>query len=106
MHCPEKSKQIFPKIKLCSLIPNFYLHVSVSDLYIPTIGQKTLYIKIGGPSVGIHKWLIDTGYRNWEQGHAVSFLKIFVSNFRYSVGYHIPSFLGISPVLPEFSIYQ
>ncbi len=106
MHCPENLKPIFLEMKLCGLIPNFYIHVSVSDLYIPTIGQKTPSIKIGGPSVGIHIWLIDTGYRSWERGHADSFMRIFVSNFWYSVGYHIPSFLCISPGLPEFSIYK
>jgi hypothetical protein len=58
MHCPENLTPIFLEMKLCGLIPNFYIHVSVSDLHIPTIGQKTLYIKIGGPSVGIHKWLM------------------------------------------------
>jgi hypothetical protein len=28
-------------MKLRGLIPNFYIHVSVSDLYIPTIGPPT-----------------------------------------------------------------
>ncbi len=28
-------------MKLRSLVPNFYIHVSVSDLYIPTIGPQT-----------------------------------------------------------------
>ncbi len=32
-------KQIFPERKLRGLVPNSYIHVSVSDLYIPTIGQ-------------------------------------------------------------------
>ncbi len=40
MHCPVKSKQIFPPKKLCGLIPTFYIHVSVSDLDIPMIGRK------------------------------------------------------------------
>jgi hypothetical protein len=34
----ENSKQIFPEKELRGLSPNFYIHVSVSDLYIPTIG--------------------------------------------------------------------
>jgi hypothetical protein len=29
---------IFPERKLCGLNHNFYIHISVSDLYIPTIG--------------------------------------------------------------------
>ncbi len=37
-HCLENSKQIFPEIKLRGLVPSFHIHVSVSDLYIPTIG--------------------------------------------------------------------
>jgi hypothetical protein len=53
MHCTESSKQIFPEMKLRSLVPNFYIHVSVSDFYIPTIDPQTQYSKIGGPIVGI-----------------------------------------------------
>ncbi len=52
MHCTENLNQIFLEMKLRSLGPNFYIHVSVSD---------------------------------WERGCAVSFLGIFVTNFRCSV---------------------
>ncbi len=39
-----------------------------------------------GPNVGIYKSLTNAWrYRNWEQGSAVSFLGIYVSNFRCSV---------------------
>ncbi len=65
--------------KLRGLDHNFYINVSVSHLYIPTIGPQTQYSKIGGPILGIYKW------RNWERGRAVSFLGIFVSNFRCGV---------------------
>ena len=34
----EKSKHIFPEKKLRGRSPNSYIHVSVDDLYIPTIG--------------------------------------------------------------------
>jgi hypothetical protein len=34
----ENLKHIFPEMKLRGLIPNFYIHVYRSDLYIPTIG--------------------------------------------------------------------
>ncbi len=37
IHIPKTQKQIFPEIKLHGLVPNSYIHVSVSDLYIPTI---------------------------------------------------------------------
>jgi hypothetical protein len=33
-------KHIFAEMKLRSLIPNFYIHVSLSDLYIPAIGPR------------------------------------------------------------------
>ncbi len=38
MHCKENSIYVFPEKKLRGLSPNFYIHVYVSDLYIPTIG--------------------------------------------------------------------
>jgi hypothetical protein len=38
----ENSKQIFPEMKLRGLSPNSYIHVSVSDLYITTIGLPIL----------------------------------------------------------------
>ncbi len=52
MHCTENSKKIFLEMKLRGLVPNFYFHVSVSDLNIPTIGPQTQYSKIG--IVGIY----------------------------------------------------
>ncbi len=33
-HCTENLKHLFPEMKLRGLIPNFYIHVSVSNLYI------------------------------------------------------------------------
>jgi hypothetical protein len=41
-HNPENSKQIFPEKELGSLSLNSYIYVSVSDLYIPTIGLPIL----------------------------------------------------------------
>ncbi len=55
MHCPENSKQISPNMKLRGFIPNFYIHVSLNYLYIPTIGTQTQYSKIGVSIVGIYK---------------------------------------------------
>ncbi len=57
--CSENSKQLFPEMKLRGLDSNFYSHVSVSDLYIRTIGPQTQYSYIGGPIVGIYKSLTD-----------------------------------------------
>ncbi len=45
MHWTQNSKQIFPEMKLRGLIPHFYVHVSVSDVYIPTIGLQPQYSK-------------------------------------------------------------
>ncbi len=46
IHCkdtiPKKSKQIFPEKELRGLSPNFTIHVSVSDLYIPPVGLPIL----------------------------------------------------------------
>jgi|LakMenE01Jun11ns_1017448.scaffolds.fasta_scaffold8823325_2 hypothetical protein len=36
-HYTENSKQIFPEMKLRGIVLNSYIHVSVSDLYIPTV---------------------------------------------------------------------
>jgi hypothetical protein len=41
-HCTENLKQIFPEMKLRGLVPNFDIHVSVSDLYISTIDPPIL----------------------------------------------------------------
>ncbi len=41
-HNTENLKQIFPEKKLCGLSPNFHIHVSVIDLYIPTTGLPVM----------------------------------------------------------------
>jgi hypothetical protein len=48
-------------MKLRGLVPNFHIHVSVSDLlvYSPTIGPPIFLQKIGGPIMGIYKSLTD-----------------------------------------------
>jgi hypothetical protein len=38
----RKFEQIFPEMKLPSLVSNSYIHVSVSDLYTPRIGPSIL----------------------------------------------------------------
>jgi hypothetical protein len=38
VHCTENSKHTIPEMKLRGLIPNFHIHVSGSNLYIPTCG--------------------------------------------------------------------
>jgi hypothetical protein len=59
-------------MKLRGLVPNFYIHVCMSDLYIPTIGPQTQYSKIsGGLIVGICKSLTYSmyTYMNVENGN-------------------------------------
>ena len=43
----EISKQIFPEKEYQGLSPNFHIHASVSDLYIPMIGLPILLEEIG-----------------------------------------------------------
>jgi hypothetical protein len=45
LHCKKDLIDVFPEMKLRGLVPNFYILVSVSDYYIPTIGLQTQYSK-------------------------------------------------------------
>ncbi len=56
----ENLKQIFPEKKLRGQGPNFPIHVSVSDLYITTVGLPILLQEICGLILGINKSLTDT----------------------------------------------
>jgi hypothetical protein len=38
VHCTENQIYVFSEMKLRGLVTNSYIHVSVSDLYIPRIG--------------------------------------------------------------------
>jgi hypothetical protein len=62
----ENLKQIFPEKEYRGLSPNFHIQVSVSELYIPTMGLPFLPEEICGPILGIYKSLIDTGM--WKLG--------------------------------------
>ncbi len=57
-------------MKLRGLVPNFYIHVSVSDLYIPMIGPRMHYSKIGGSIVRIYKSLKDMNVDNRNEAHS------------------------------------
>jgi hypothetical protein len=50
----ENLKQIFPEKELRGHSPNFHIHVSVSDLYIPLIDLPILLQEICGPILGIY----------------------------------------------------
>jgi hypothetical protein len=56
----ENLKQIFPEKEYWGLSPNFHIHVSVSELFIPTLGLPFLLEEICGPVLGIYKSLTDT----------------------------------------------
>jgi hypothetical protein len=56
----ENLKQIFPGKEYRGLSPNFHIHVSVSELYIPTMGLPFLLEEKCGPILGIYKSLTDT----------------------------------------------
>ncbi len=56
----ENLKQIFPEKEYRDLSPNFHIHVSVSELYIPRIELPFLLEEICGPILGIYKSLTDT----------------------------------------------
>ncbi len=49
-HNTENSKQIFPEKELQSSSPNFQIHVSVSDVYIPTIGRSDILLQENMPT--------------------------------------------------------
>jgi hypothetical protein len=56
----EYLKQIFPEKEYRGLSPNFHIHVSVSELYISTMGLPFPLEEICGPILGIYKSLTDT----------------------------------------------
>jgi hypothetical protein len=56
----EISKQIFPEKEYRGLGPNFHIHASVSDLYIPTIGLPIMLEEIFSPILELYKSLTDT----------------------------------------------
>jgi hypothetical protein len=56
----ENLKQTFPEKEYRGLSPNFQIHVSVSEIYIPTIGLPVLLEEIYRLILGIYKSLKDT----------------------------------------------
>ncbi len=56
----EISKQKFPEKEYRGLSPNFHIHASVSDLYIPPIGLPILLEEICRPILGLDKSFTDT----------------------------------------------
>jgi hypothetical protein len=62
----EISKQIFLEKEYRGLSPNFHIHASVSDSYIPTISLPILLEEICRPIMGLYKSLTDTWL--WKLG--------------------------------------
>ncbi len=82
-HYKQDPIYVFPEMKLHSLVLNFHIHVSVSDLYIPMIGPHISCSRIDRPIVGIYKSLTDTWM--WKLGTKPHSFISGISNFRYSV---------------------
>jgi hypothetical protein len=61
VHCKENPIYVFLFWELCGLSPDFHIHVSVSDLYIPKIGQQSTYpcSRIGRPILEIYESVSD-----------------------------------------------
>ncbi len=68
MGCPSHCKDKIPKFRKTNnaekeyrgLSPNFHIHASVSDLYIPTIALPILLEEICRLILGLYKLLTDT----------------------------------------------
>jgi hypothetical protein len=62
VHCKENSIYAFPE-RNCAARPNFHIHVSARDLYIPTIGiGPPIFLQQNRQTdrVGIYKSLTET----------------------------------------------
>jgi hypothetical protein len=57
---PALQRQNAENLKQIFLSPNFHIHVSVSELYIPTMGLPVLLEEICRLILGIYKLLKDT----------------------------------------------
>ncbi len=68
MHCTKNPISVFPEMKLHGFVPVSYIHVSVSDWYIPRIRMPTVFgcNKIGRPNLRIYKLITDTWM--WKLG--------------------------------------
>ncbi len=84
MHCKGNSVYIFLFWELRGLSPNFYIHVSVSDLYIPRIGPHISSSRNGNSIVGIYNSLTDTWM--WKLGLRPGF------SFSGNICFQFPAF--------------
>ncbi len=72
-------KQIFPEKELRGHSPNSYIHVSVSDLYIPTIGRLPILLQGRLWEYIDRSQTHECGHCDW--GRAIPFLEIHRSKF-------------------------
>jgi hypothetical protein len=59
LHCKDKIPKFRNKHIYRGLSPNFHIHASVSELYIPTISLPILLEEICRPILGLYKSLTD-----------------------------------------------
>jgi hypothetical protein len=69
---------VYPEKELRGLSPNFSIHVSVSDLYIPTIGSPIFLQQNMQRSQEYINRTQKHEWRNWDGGRAVPFLGLYV----------------------------
>ncbi len=81
---------VFPQQNYNVLSLNFNIHVSVSDLYISRISLPRVFCCCQIDTTILGTYCINRSQihdcRNWDWGHAVSFLGIHKSGFWYSAG--------------------
>jgi hypothetical protein len=82
-HCNENPIYVFLFWELRDLSPNFHIHVSVRDLYIPRIGPHISCSRIGRSIAGYLNRSQTHECGNCDCGRAFPFLGIYVSNFLY-----------------------
>ena len=84
MHCNGNSVYIFLFWELRCLSPNFHIHVSMSDLYIPRIGPHISSSRKCRPIMGILYIIGSQTHEcgNWDWDPDIPFLGILASKFR------------------------
>ncbi len=84
LHCPESPIYAFPEMKLPNLVPNSYIHIFVSDLYIPKIAHRYKNVELGDRETGICKAALDSilssaQWRNKEVQNGCTFAYIWTN---------------------------